>query len=638
MSPARGCAHLTAQAYVMEQVAEYVAAVGGMRPVPCGACMAYEDGERGVLAAYPPEFDPALDPPSSEEERVAALRAAVAEFLARTRCASVTILAPARPDAAPPDAAVRTDAYAFLPLPLQTPGGKLRNMLRRAERECVIAAEAWGEDHAALLRDFCRSHALDEGARIVHTRIDRYLASCPEAVLFAARARSDARLLALAVGEYSSLTTAFYMFAARAPFCPPGVADALLRALAREAERRGHSQLNLGLGVNEGIRRFKRKWGQARLLPYVETTWRRAPRAEGAAGRQAPAVAAPAPPVGPLAAYAAPGWGERLRRAVFGDARPFDCLQVEVTSHCPGRCGYCPHTTRRESWRSRHMTEEIFAALHPLARRARRVHLQGWGEPLLNPRFFDFAAAARRVGCAVSTTTCGAAVTGEAARKLVACGLDIVAFSLTGVDEAGNAARAGIPLAAVAAGIHALREARRQAARSLPQIHVAYLLLASQVEEVAGLPDLMARLGADAAVVSTLDYIAAPEWEHEAFVPGDERTPHALETLRRAAARAEADGRRIHYGLPGVTPLTECAERIRSCLYVDADGMLSPCVYCNPPTAGEDERRRVFGDIRRADPLKIWASPAFAAFRDAQAHGQPDAPCASCPKRFERLH
>ncbi|MBO6171696.1 MAG: SPASM domain-containing protein, partial [Desulfovibrio sp.] len=48
--------------------------------------------------------------------------------------------------------------------------------------------------------------------------------------------------------------------------------------------------------------------------------------------------------------------------------------------------------------------------------------------------------------------------------------------------------------------------------------------------------------------------------------------------------------------------------------------------------------RRVFGDIRRADPLKIWASPAFAAFRDAQAHGQPDAPCASCPKRFERLH
>ncbi len=51
MSPARGCAHLTAQAYVMEQVAEYVAAVGGMRPVPCGACTAYEDGERCVLAA-----------------------------------------------------------------------------------------------------------------------------------------------------------------------------------------------------------------------------------------------------------------------------------------------------------------------------------------------------------------------------------------------------------------------------------------------------------------------------------------------------------------------------------------------------------------------------------------------------------
>ena len=637
MSPVRGSAGLTAQAYVMEQVAPYVVAVGGMRALPRDACMTYEDGERCVVVAYPPEYDPAQEPASSAQARSAALNAAVRNALALCRCASVTVLAPEKPESAPAGAAVRTDAYAFLPVPLPAPGAKLRNMLRRAERECVIAAERMGEEHESLLRAFCLSHALDAAARSIHANIGRYLASSPDAVLFAARATGDGRLLALAVGEYASLTTAFYMFAARAPSCSPGVADALLREVAREAGRRGHSQLNLGLGINEGIRRFKKKWGPARLVPYVETSWER-PRDETDATecREAAALDASSER-GPLAVYAARPWGERLRRALFGDARPFECVQVEVTSLCPGQCVYCPHTTRKKDWRSRHMSAETFAALHPLVRRARRVHLQGWGEPLLNPAFFDFAAAARLAGCAVSTTTCGLLLTPDTAAGLVRCGLDVVAFSLTGVDEAGNAFRRGIPLSAVAAGIAALQEAKRRAKSPLPHIHLAYLLLASQAEAIAGLPALMARLGVSTAVVSTLDYVAAPEQACEAFAPGDRRAVHALEVLRRAAAQAESDGRRIHYGLPGATPARECAERIQSCLYVDADGDVSPCVYCNPPVARRDGNHRVFGNVARLSPQKIWDADEYRQFRKAQASGRPDAVCAACPKRFERL-
>ena len=49
----------------------------------------------------------------------------------------------------------------------------------------------------------------------------------------------------------------------------------------------------------------------------------------------------------PLAdpAFRAPGFLERLREAFLGVQRPLDCLQVEVTSRCAGRCVYCPHTT-----------------------------------------------------------------------------------------------------------------------------------------------------------------------------------------------------------------------------------------------------------------------------------------------------
>jgi hypothetical protein len=32
--------------------------------------------------------------------------------------------------------------------------------------------------------------------------------------------------------------------------------------------------MNLGLGVSDGIRFFKRKWGAEPFLPYVEASWR----------------------------------------------------------------------------------------------------------------------------------------------------------------------------------------------------------------------------------------------------------------------------------------------------------------------------------------------------------------------------
>ena len=125
-----------------------------------------------------------------------------------------------------------------------------------------------------------------------------------------------------------------------------------------------------------------------------------------------------------------PGLWRELRDAFLSPPRPLSCVQMEVTSACSGRCIYCPHTTLAGVWRSRAMSAEVVAALWPLLRRSLRAHLQGWGEPLLHPRFFDFAAFARRAGCRVSTTTCGLGMDEDTAVRLVSGGLDVVAFSL----------------------------------------------------------------------------------------------------------------------------------------------------------------------------------------------------------------
>ena len=331
-----------------------------------------------------------------------------------------------------------------------------------------------------------------------------------------------------------------------------------------------------------------------------------------------------------------PGFWETVKEAFFGVRRPFDCIQVEVTSRCPGRCTYCPHTTQCGNWLSRDLDMETFGRLWPLMRRSGRVHLQGWGEPLLNPVFFDMAALARKAGCQVSTTTCGLRMDRELALRIVESGIDIVAFSLAGTDAASNASRHGVDFERVCDAVATLQAVRRERMGVHMEIHVAYLMLASNMAAVAGLPALMQRLGMHAAVVSTLDYIPDPGLEAEAVQPDEaEKIARAAAILTDTAAEARRLDLGFHYELPSPAASgVACRENIGRSLFISADGSVSPCVYLHVPVQAVDPKRRVFGNVRETDPLQIWDSLDFRRFRERLAGGDPDLPCRSCPKRF----
>lgn len=363
-----------------------------------------------------------------------------------------------------------------------------------------------------------------------------------------------------------------------------------------------------------------------------------------------------------------PGFFEGLLSAIFGSKRPLDCIQIEVTSHCPGRCTYCPHTTMAATWQNRHLDARVMAALWPLLRRTSRAHLQGWGEPLLHPRFADFVEFAARAGCQVSSTTCGLVMNDELADRLAGLGrqagegqpgLDALAFSLAGTSEAGNAARAGVSLAKVRQAINMVNAAKNrlgQGAEEGLQLHLAYLLLADRINEAAGLPELMAELDVPVAVVSTLDYLADPAQAGLAIGPEDaEIIAAARQVLEKAAARAAEAGRSIFYALPRKREPESgaasrgmpggCRENVAHSLHVSANGQISPCVYCNVPDGVENPRRLVFGQVAcgengtvgQADPWQIWQSAEFAGFRQDLTAGKPAPACVDCPKRLEEM-
>ena len=257
-------AGVTAQAETPEQVIPYVCAVSELKPRMLGPCVGYEREGEVVLVGYP------LHAPKD----TGAMEEAVSLALRLPGLRRITVIGPACPPQAPESAAIKEDWYYSLPVPAPPPGQKTRNLLRRAGRELTVErGGSWGEDHAALVQRYLNERPLAAGIRHIYKRLPRYLAESSCSLLVSARL-ANGRLAAFSVGEYAGLASAFYMFSFRDPgIAPPGTTDLLLSQLLAEASDRGHTKMNLGLAVNEGISFFKRKWGAVPFLPYVQVTW-----------------------------------------------------------------------------------------------------------------------------------------------------------------------------------------------------------------------------------------------------------------------------------------------------------------------------------------------------------------------------
>ncbi|HSO60461.1 MAG TPA: hypothetical protein VLR50_05435 [Desulfobacterales bacterium] len=257
-------AGVTAAAAVPEQVVPYVRAVAGSQPQRVGSCVGYAFPSEFVLVGYP------LHDPRD----TFAMTAAVDQALKLPGLRRITVIGPVRPPQAPEGLPLIQDGYVSVPVPHPPPGQKLRNLLRRAGRELAIEREATcGGEHMALIQSYLDGRLLAPGTRHIFQQLPRYLETSSGSVMLSARL-SDGRLAALSVGEFGSLHTAFYMFCFRHPgLAPPGSTDLLLAALLEEARERGQARINLGLGVNAGVRFFKRKWGAVSFLPYVQVSW-----------------------------------------------------------------------------------------------------------------------------------------------------------------------------------------------------------------------------------------------------------------------------------------------------------------------------------------------------------------------------
>jgi MoaA/NifB/PqqE/SkfB family radical SAM enzyme len=294
------------------------------------------------------------------------------------------------------------------------------------------------------------------------------------------------------------------------------------------------------------------------------------------------------------------------------------------------------------------MELDVFRRLLPAFSAGKLIYLQGWGEPLLHPDFWEMARQAARTGARVGFTTGGTELEETNRRALLESPVEILGVSLAGATPGTHDRfRPGSPLEVLDRNLRALRSKVSAGASHSPALHLAWILLADNLEELSAAVDLARRWGADQLVVSQLSLVLDREMEEQSLLVRHDLWPRAREVLCHVRARARQAGLRFHVHGFGDSPpgkeagdldsssqahraagsLPACSENVLRSCFVSTAGNVSPCVMTNLGLrSGAEARYRfqgksfpaealVFGSLKDASLDEIWQGSKARDFR-----------------------
>jgi radical SAM protein with 4Fe4S-binding SPASM domain len=310
--------------------------------------------------------------------------------------------------------------------------------------------------------------------------------------------------------------------------------------------------------------------------------------------------------------------------------------QIEPVGRCNLACKMCTVNDRGDAVAE--MSLERFGAVLDQLPGLHELHLQGLGEPMLHPAFFDMVELAAARGIRVSANTNLTLLTPERARRCIDSGLASLSVSLDGASAAVyESIRRKASFAKVMRNLGRLVDARDAAASAL-EVRGVMVLMRSNLDE---LPDLVRLLHAHRVpelLVQRLSsdlrqsdlparYIPIRTFVEDAQL-GAQDMAHAEDVFAQARALADALGMRLH--LPRLVPGAAAPSPPPRCrwpwdqLYITAAGELLPCCM----VASAD--RATFGNVFDDGLAARWHAEPARAFREGLARGSPPAVCRSC--------
>lgn len=174
-------------------------------------------------------------------------------------------------------------------------------------------------------------------------------------------------------------------------------------------------------------------------------------------------------------------------------------LQIEPTTRCNYICGFCAGRSMPQE----DLDFDLFVGLIDSLEGLRHVELQGEGEPLLHPRFFDMVSYLnqRQPQARVSFITNGSLFTEANLKELRTCRIHKVYVSMESAEPEEFRRIRGGKLQKVEQGLKRLIELRKSMSDGGPKVGLAVTILKSTVEQIIGIGAFYQRLGLDGGLM-----------------------------------------------------------------------------------------------------------------------------------------
>jgi hypothetical protein len=162
-----------------------------------------------------------------------------------------------------------TDQYYKLDIEQFKLKPSLQRMAEKASEELSVErSRSFSEEHEALVNELLKREKLIPRVRELYLAMPEYVSRSRSSCVINAR-NKNGKLCAFYVVELSAKHFSTYILGSYSKiYYVPHASDLLFLDMIQLTREYGKNTIQLGLGVNEGIRRFKEKWGGVSFLNY----------------------------------------------------------------------------------------------------------------------------------------------------------------------------------------------------------------------------------------------------------------------------------------------------------------------------------------------------------------------------------
>ena len=321
-------------------------------------------------------------------------------------------------------------------------------------------------------------------------------------------------------------------------------------------------------------------------------------------------------------------------------------VQIEPVGQCNLRCQMCSIQFRQDGppyGPPAFMQYDTFTGLidQLVGAGTRELHMQGLGEPMMHPRFFDMVEYATGKGMRVTTNSNLTLLNERRAERCVQSGLACLHVSIDGATaETYERIRVRAHFERVLGNLERLISVRERLGSTQPSLVMVVVIMRQNLHELPDLVRLASQYGIERVFVQHLCHDFAESslpgyyLPMRAFVQSQtlleedpQRVQHYFDEARHIAQEMGVELRlprtqlRIH---PPGTPGPARCNWPWTGAYISYQGYAMPCCMVSTPD------RINFGNVFTEGIEATWNNTRYTAFRDQLASDEPPEVCRSC--------